>query len=240
MSKKMKGVAFDSSSYEDVRARFKHQTLVQDYLELQQETEAARNKLEAMKQKKQLLEAEVRFLRRRHKYLLKTRLSAPQEVKSQNVETTQFKKSNKEKANSKKAATLRLLPPVPNGKQRGKMSTEKKNMVPIRPPSVFNFHGVDLNQRINGNNLPPVTEFNPKESGFSAKEAVVQARAPKFDLNQISMEEEEEEVQGSYEDQMKEPHNDLKLSICRNLGDGSTNRAGKRKISWQDPVALSV
>lgn len=32
MSKKMKGVTFD----DDVRARFKYQTLVQDYLELQQ------------------------------------------------------------------------------------------------------------------------------------------------------------------------------------------------------------
>lgn len=39
MSKKMKGVAFDSSphvSYEDARARFKHQTLLQDYRELEQ------------------------------------------------------------------------------------------------------------------------------------------------------------------------------------------------------------
>ena len=41
MSKKMKRVAFDSSPhvlYDDVnaRARFKHQTLLQDFLELQQ------------------------------------------------------------------------------------------------------------------------------------------------------------------------------------------------------------
>lgn len=33
--------------------------------------------------------------------------------------------------------------------------------------------------------------------------------------------------------------NDMKLSICRNMGNGS-NRAGKRKISWQDQVALRV
>ncbi len=36
-----------------------------------------------------------------------------------------------------------------------------------------------------------------------------------------------------------EQHNDMKLSICRNIGSGS-NRAGKRKISWQDQVALRV
>lgn len=33
--------------------------------------------------------------------------------------------------------------------------------------------------------------------------------------------------------------NDLNLSVCRNLGNGP-NRAGKRKISWQDQVALKV
>ncbi|KAF5802050.1 hypothetical protein HanXRQr2_Chr06g0255121 [Helianthus annuus] len=37
MSKKKKGVVFDPSACEDVRARFKHQTLVQDYIELQQD-----------------------------------------------------------------------------------------------------------------------------------------------------------------------------------------------------------
>lgn len=52
--------------------------------------------------------------------------------------------------------------------------------------------------------------------------------------------EEEEEVQEIIDDQRKDLQNDLKLSLCRNVGDGSTNRSGKRKISWQDPVALRV
>ncbi|KAI3715028.1 hypothetical protein L6452_21993 [Arctium lappa] len=230
MSKKIiKGVAYDSSSHMDARARFKHQTLLQDYLELQQETEAARNKLEAMKQKKQTLEAEVRFLRRRHKFLLKTKSPTPQQLKSQNVETTQFRKNKKEKVYPKKSATLPNLPPIHNLNQRGRVYTEKKNMVPSRPVPVFdldqrvNLHGVNLNQRVN--------EFNQKE-------AVVQARPPIFDLNQISM--EEEDVQEGFDEQRKEQHNDLKLSMCRNVGDGSTSRSGKRKISWQDPVALRV
>ena len=56
----------------------------------------------------------------------------------------------------------------------------------------------------------------------------------------FQMEEEEEEVQEIVEDQRKDLQNDLMLSLCRNVGDGSTNRSWKRKISWQDPVALRV
>ncbi|KAI3775361.1 hypothetical protein L1987_49934 [Smallanthus sonchifolius] len=237
MSKKMKGVAFDSSphvSYEDIRARFKHQTLLQYYLELQQETESARNKLEAMKQKKHTLEAEVRFLRRRYKFLMKTKSSTPELVKSHNVETTQHRKS-KEKVNHQKVAALPNLPPIPNQIQKGKMYTKKKNIIPNQPFPVFD---LDRNVNLHGNHSSPVTEIGQKESGFSGKAAVVQARAPIFDLNQISI--EEEELQESFEDPRKEQQNDLKLSICRNVGDGSTNRSGKRKISWQDPVALRV
>lgn len=33
--------------------------------------------------------------------------------------------------------------------------------------------------------------------------------------------------------------NDIKLSVCRDLGNNS-NRVGKRKITWQDQVALKV
>lgn len=36
-----------------------------------------------------------------------------------------------------------------------------------------------------------------------------------------------------------EQHNDMKLLVCRNIGNGP-NRAGKRKITWQDQVALRV
>lgn len=34
--------------------------------------------------------------------------------------------------------------------------------------------------------------------------------------------------------------NDIKLSICRDVGHGSSNQVGKRKIPWQDQVALTV
>ncbi|XP_047948661.1 uncharacterized protein LOC125194467 isoform X2 [Salvia hispanica] len=83
----------------------------------------------------------------------------------------------------------------------------------------------------------------------SEREVSLPTRAPIFDLNEIST--GEEDFQGSeankFDDTRKslmrgmneEQQNDLKLSICRNAGEGSS-RAGKRKISWQDPVALRV
>lgn len=36
-----------------------------------------------------------------------------------------------------------------------------------------------------------------------------------------------------------EGQNEMMLSVCRNAGQGQS-RVGKRKISWQDPVALRV
>jgi len=38
---------------------------------------------------------------------------------------------------------------------------------------------------------------------------------------------------------IEEQHHDMKLSVCRNVGNGS-NSAVKRKISWQDQVVLRV
>ncbi|KAJ0860945.1 putative P-loop containing nucleoside triphosphate hydrolase [Helianthus annuus] len=139
-----------------------------------------------MKQKKQTLEAEVRFLRHQRKFLLKTRTSTSQEVILPNIQTTQYRKSKKEKVNNpKKAATLTNLLPTPNVIQRGKMYTKKKNIINNLGRNV-NLYGVDLNQRVIGNNSFPVTEFVQKENGVSGEKPLVQARAPIFDLNQIS------------------------------------------------------
>ena len=46
--------------YQDQRARLRHQSLLQDYEDLHKETEAMRRKLQATKQKKFMLEDEVR------------------------------------------------------------------------------------------------------------------------------------------------------------------------------------
>lgn len=251
MSKKMKRVAFDSSPrvlYEDVRERFKHQTLLQEFLELQQETEDARNKLMALKQKKLTLQAEVRFLRQRHKFLLKEKSSSPQEQVFAKPQPTQFTKSKREVDRSKKQAALRKLPP-----------TEKKKKAPRTIPSPefdlnlgIPLHGVKeqsihrgiANQRvrINGPKVSPFLDLTQKDGSCSSgQEPVVRTQKPVIDLNQISREEEELQEQW-------EPFHPLTQGlikngvdeIYRNIGSGSIGLAGKRKISWQDPVALRI
>ncbi|KAH7523957.1 hypothetical protein FEM48_Zijuj06G0067100 [Ziziphus jujuba var. spinosa] len=56
---------------EDARVKLRHQSLLQDYLELQKEFVSKKKKVQTTMQKRETLLAEVRFLRRRHKYLLK-------------------------------------------------------------------------------------------------------------------------------------------------------------------------
>ncbi|KAJ8562179.1 hypothetical protein K7X08_011470 [Anisodus acutangulus] len=95
----------------------------------------------------------------------------------------------------------------------------------------------------------PVFDLN-QETGHGGKDVVLPSRAPVIDLNEISIGEEEPQsnfeplnfeepkrglIQNMNDDQLR----DLKLSICRNVGEG-TSRVEKRKISWQDPVALRV
>lgn len=210
MSKKMKRVAFESSShesYEDARARFKHQALLQDFLELQQETEAQRNNLTDLKRKKLTLQAEVRFLRKRYNFLINNKSSIPQEQLFAKSKPTQVRKSKKEKVNFQKQATLRhidkkkAISPVDFDLNLG-------NSLHVKDQSV---QRAIANQRvrINGPKTSLIPDSGPKDNFFRNQEPV---KKPVIDLNQISIEEEElQEV-----------------------------RAVKRKISWQDPVALSV
>ncbi|KAJ1410337.1 hypothetical protein SESBI_22074 [Sesbania bispinosa] len=231
MMKKMKGVVPVESPpypvYEDQRARLRHQSLLQDYEDLQEETNAMRMKLQAAKQKKMILSAEVRFLRQRYRYLLKNPspkpqpkqdISQPQKLK---VQATLISKSKGHKHN-RKNSTLR---PPANAR-----SLSRKD------PSFLS--------------SAPALDLNHKDRIRSGKEATKKSITPFFDLNQISR--EEEELLGNIEPmRIEEPkritqrgvneeqHNDIKLSVCRNVGNGA-NRTGKRKISWQDQVALRV
>ncbi|XP_020424236.1 uncharacterized protein LOC18769660 isoform X2 [Prunus persica] len=93
-------------------------------------------------------------------------------------------------------------------------------------------------------------DLNQKERINHGMEDTLRKSAPKFDLNQKR--EEEEEFQANCEPlRIEEPnksllrggndeqHTDMKLLVCRTIGNGS-NRSGKRKITWQDQVALRV
>ncbi|KAL8502426.1 hypothetical protein ACS0TY_021537 [Phlomoides rotata] len=131
---------------------------------------------------------------------------------------------------------------------KGRIDTRRKNLV--RTPVL------DLNQkeRLHTNDAALRNTFLAfdlnQDNSSSGKEASVPARPPSFDLNKISTGDEDfpsTVESGNYEEAKRsltrlsndEVQNDLMLAICRNTGEGPS-RVGKRKISWQDPVALRV
>jgi len=258
--KKMKGVVPMEPPYEvyqDQRARLRHQSLLQDYEDLHKETEAMRRKLQATRQKKLMLEDEVRFLRQRYNYLLKHPILKPQ-PKQQVVKPQKLKIQapiiSKGKNYNKKEPNLRPHHPASHLNSNGRIS----NVADVPLKKTGHLFDLNLNARSSSKkdasiNIsgPPVLNLNHKERINSSKEATKKSVTPFFDLNQISR--EEEELQGNSEPMgIEEPkrssqrvatdeqHGDIKLSAaCRSVGDGS-NRAGKRKISWQDQVALRV
>lgn len=299
MPKKMKRVAGEKlplpaygggvgvGVYGDAKTKKKHLALLQDYQDLQKETDDMRSKLDAAKQRKLRLVAEVRFLRQRYKYLSKLKsLNRPQDLPL-NLEK-QHNASAKGRISRKREAAQFKLPPLPKPKPRGKMSGKETAMRDIAPTIDLNRRQMlggrkeiserNFRKRIPGGkeiavlNSEPVINWNQsqkvhvatdtafasrapifdlnQDTSLSAKETSFRSRAPTFDLNEIST--EEEEIQNSREPLKfegpkvgstgggnDEQPNDLKLSVCRNAGEGSS-RMGKRKISWQDPVALRV
>ncbi|CAI9761001.1 unnamed protein product [Fraxinus pennsylvanica] len=303
-SKKMKGVSLDSTpsyivgQYEDDKAWLKHQSLLQDYEELQKESNGMRNKLQNAKQRRQILAAEVRFLRKRHKYLLETKFlnsSLEQQlVQPPPYAVNHITKKKKDQMISRKVTTPNKISQVPDSKPKRKQigkeaaarsaspvinierkqklrgkkqdsqcalnpnsDMNKRERINIRKETLMRNKSlvIDLNEgeRICGANdtglRNSVAAFDLNQDS-SGKETRLPSRAPIFDLNEIST--GDEDFQSNYEplkldDARKglirglhdEQHNDLKLSACRNAGEGST-RVGKRKISWQDPVALRV
>ncbi|XP_008795205.1 uncharacterized protein LOC103711015 isoform X2 [Phoenix dactylifera] len=204
--KKGRRVAVESSPSsrfslgEEARARYRHQSLLQDYEELLKETEAKEKQLQKVNQKKLKLLAEVKFLQKRYKCLLKNPLQK---------------------------TTYRL--------KKGSCKIPSSVLCHSEAPS-------------------PVTqnELHKKDRSYIAREAMVPSTSAVLDLNQVSLPngEEMEEFQVEWEtmkvDKLNKcstdgdpAANDLKLLICRDVGNGA-NRAGKRKITWHDQVALKV
>lgn len=250
----MKRVAFDSSShvsYEDARARIKHQTLLQDFMELQQETQAQRNNLTALKRKKLTLQAEVRFLRQRYKFLINNKSPTPQQQLFAKSQPTQVRKSKKEKVNFKNQATLHNIDKkkAPQSiTQSPEFDLNLGNSLHVKEQSV---QRAIANQRvrINGPKINPFLESTPKVNLFRSQEPVGQKK-PVIDLNQICREEEELQDQCEPFDHptkglIRNVIDEHQMNVrFRNVPDGSGLRGQqpplKRKISWQDPVALSV
>ncbi|CAA0821091.1 Unknown protein [Striga hermonthica] len=290
MSKKGKGVVFDSATnygvgpYEDAKARVKHQNLLQDYEELQRETDAMRSKLDAASKRKSILAAEVRFLRKRYKHLVKSKNmdSSHEQAHAQKRTPPKKAKTPKEsvfisKETSPSQHILPLVPQLIKKKQcvvepavlsnafpaitdhpRKKIlnQKEKKRMKKEAvAPNVALLYDKTQKERIlcaNDAGLRnPIATFDLNEDSCpNGKEASFLSRAPIFDLNEISTGDEDfgtnVEAVGFEESRKSlirglngEQQNDLNLAFCRNSGEGSS-RVGKRKISWQDPVALRV
>ncbi|KAL2482800.1 hypothetical protein Fot_44244 [Forsythia ovata] len=261
MSKKMKGLnSLDSKPfngvglYRNAESSFKHQALVKDYQELQKEADVIRNKLDASKQRKLMLAAEVRFLRRRYKWLLKMKtLNSSQGQQLVQPNQTKYKEEQffsrmRSTLRGGKEASYRSSALVSARNDIGGISRWKETLVQSTFPSF------DLNQReriyrvndVGLRNSTVAFDLN-QNSDLSGKEARLPSPAPLFDLNEIST---GDEVFKSYFEPSKfkakeglirvvnDEQNELKLSMCRNAGEGSS-RVGKRKISWQDAFALS-
>ncbi|XWS26238.1 hypothetical protein CRYUN_Cryun26dG0014400 [Craigia yunnanensis] len=260
--KKMKGVAasleyFPYAMYADQRTRFKHQSLMQDFEDLHKETEAMRKKLQMMKEQKLTLLAEVRFLKSRHKFLMQNQSSNTKAgrnfVQPQNM-VIRSKSNMKEKKSTRKEHTLPHLAMGFDLNQKGKTYSEKETTF-THPSLMFDLHqkqqkNFSGKEEATLRSSLPVLDLTQRKRLYSGKEATAQSMKPVFDLNQISREEEElqandnsvrveEFKKSSIRIGSDEQHNDIKISACRNTGNGP-NRVGKRKISWQDQVALRV
>ncbi|PIN08229.1 hypothetical protein CDL12_19186 [Handroanthus impetiginosus] len=271
MSKKGKGVVvLDSTTpyrvgvYEDAKARMKYQTLMQDYQELQKEVDVMRSNLQAGKQRKIILAAEVRFLRRRYEYFVKTETMNSSQKQKLVQAPNLLKQTKHMKDLSRKVPEPKLKKKhcIGNGAMQngstvlsdlnhnGRIATGKKTSAWNAAPAF------DLNQKermhVNDtslrNTIVPL-DLN-QDDNPSGKETSLPNRAHVFDLNEISTGEEdfqsnaealkfEEVKKSSMRGPTNEAQNELKLSIFRNAGEGPS-RVGKRKISWQDPVALRV
>ncbi|KAE8654569.1 Detected protein of unknown function [Hibiscus syriacus] len=169
------------------------------------------------------------FLKRRHTFLMQNHSSSTSRNFGQPPNMVVRSKSNvKEKNSSRRESSLRCLAVSFDLNQKRKTYSEKEASF------VHHSHMFDLNQKqhknIEGRRM------------FFCKEATAQTMEPIFDLNQILREEEElqamdnsmrieEFKKSSIRIASDGQHNDIKISTCRNTGNGP-NRVGKRKISW--------
>lgn len=194
MTKKMKGAALDSSPYGvfgDSKTMIKHQTLMQEYHELHKDVEATRNKLESMKGRKLTLSAEVRFLRQRYKYLLKSKSpDLPQERGKEltqcQYEQNQRKKSMKVPIAYKKEADRGNLPPVFKANQKGRVymgqEASLKHTVYSFVPNLKEKQHTGKNAALI--NHTAISNVNPRGRSYKGKEDTHQSPMLVIDLNQ--------------------------------------------------------
>uniref|UniRef100_A0A1J3J6X2 Uncharacterized protein n=1 Tax=Noccaea caerulescens TaxID=107243 RepID=A0A1J3J6X2_NOCCA len=225
------------ADFVDPRIRLKHQILMQEYQELREETEFKMRKLEMMKQKRSTLDAEVRFLRRRYKHLKQDQTLETNPKMLRLSESGDLMVPIKPSLKRKKPNSASV--PCSDLKQKNTICNDKKASCDL----------VKKPKRSRGNevltNSIPIPDLNG-----DGNTSVTVNKEPGFDLNQISREEEEPEINGEQMvagatknamlgNGINDLHCEMKLPICRDV-EKELNRAVKRKVTWQDPVALSV
>ncbi|XP_009359127.2 uncharacterized protein LOC103949734 [Pyrus x bretschneideri] len=100
---------------EETRTKFRHESLLQDYLLRQKEFVSKKQMIQAAKQKRDILLAEIRFLRRRYSHLLKIKSAETEpEVRHQNSDV-QPKKLAKKKKDANEAVVNKPSRASPEG-----------------------------------------------------------------------------------------------------------------------------
>ncbi|CAL9227485.1 unnamed protein product [Arabidopsis halleri] len=228
-----------SASYGDPMIRF---TLMQ-VLELEKELEVKRKKLEMIKQKRLTLKSEVRFLRRRYEHLKQDQTLETSPNMLRLSESGGSEVPRKLSGENKKHPGVRAPVPCFDLKQKNTICNEKEALAKNA--------SCDLEKkrrRSRGNDVLTIPVSLPDLNGEG--NTSVTDKVPGFDLNQISREEEEPEVNGEHmvvesmknamrDNRISDLHGERKLPICGDV-EKELNRAVKRKVTWQDPVALSV
>ncbi|KAK1316622.1 hypothetical protein QJS10_CPA05g02224 [Acorus calamus] len=255
MMKKGRRVLMEASaSYvvgEDEKMRIKIRDLTEEYEVLEKETEAIQVRLQREKHKKLNLLAEVRFLQRRYKYLLENPPHIPP--------PTPFNQSKK--------PDIPFKSPAPRPPPKRFATHDKKNLPrnpnqkkPPRHSTQTLTSGTLLRRQVQKGALKRFPSQTPKSlpaiplqrNNHMENEGGRMTPHGVLDLNQIShlRPEETGEFQVAWEPLGGEKNlkqalvdgdsesGDVNLSICRDVGGSS--RMGKRKISWQDQVALRV
>ncbi|GAA0155674.1 hypothetical protein LIER_38128 [Lithospermum erythrorhizon] len=179
MGKKMKGVV----GYGDANISLKHQNLLQDYRELERETDSMKTKLEVAKQKKRSLLAEVSFLRRRYKYL--STVKSANHLKEQElvarVSGSQKKLSSQNRISKKRGAHLHQLPPLPYSNPRRSLCSGKEAVATLDLNHRQIVHiGIEDGQHNNSR----LSEFkNKRRVNNASKKSILSQVAPLIDLN---------------------------------------------------------
>ncbi|KAL1097763.1 hypothetical protein V6Z11_D05G057300 [Gossypium hirsutum] len=198
--KKMKGVAAAAAvmayspydMYDDQRARFRYPTHMEDIEDLHKETESMRKKLQMMKEQRLTLLAEVKFLKRRHKFLMQDQSSKPQaerhflqpqDIVIRSKSNMKAKKSTGKGTSSNRAMAFHLNQKGKTNSVKGTCFTHPALMLDVNRKQQKISSGKEVTLR----SSLSVLDLNQRDRLYGGKEAAAQSIKPIFDLNQISV-----------------------------------------------------